>query len=163
MTGSSGGQKGSYKKLHLQSPQLIERLHRRFLDIVKVEIDRLGIQDINNILALILYNIGRDEMTVGESTDRGYYRGSKVSYKVKKMLENAYLEQERSTHDRRSVRLRLTDKGLDLYARINTLYKSHVAKLGWGFLGADRLSEMNDIFRQLERFWSDEIRYGVQR
>ena len=163
MTDSSGGQEGAYEKLYLESLQLIERLHRRFLDVVKVELDRLGIQDINNIQALILYNIGRDEMTVGELTGRGYYLGSNVSYHVKKMVENAYLEQERSTHDRRSVRLRLTEKGLDLYGRINTLYETHVTTLGRGPLGAEKLSAMNDILRQLERFWSDEIRYGGQR
>lgn len=163
MTDTPGGQEGAYKKLYLESLQLIERLHRRFLDVVKVELDRLGIQDINNIQALILYNIGSDEMTVGELTGRGYYLGSNVSYNVKKMVENAYLEQERSTHDRRSVRLRLTDKGLDLYSKINRLYETHVTTLANGPLGEDKLSSMNDILRALERFWSDEIRYGGQR
>ena len=80
-----------FKRVYLDSLQLIERLHRRFLDVVKVELDRLRIQDINNIQSLILYNVGRDEMTVGELTSRGYYLGSNVSYNVKKMVENGYL------------------------------------------------------------------------
>jgi len=83
---------------------LIERAHRHFLEVVKSDLDRLGIQDINNVQALILYNVGTDEMTVGELTVRGYYLGSNVSYNVKKMVENGYLLQERSPHDRRSVR-----------------------------------------------------------
>ena len=70
---------------YFEAIQLIERLHRYFLDVVKVELDRKGIQDINNVQAMILYNIGHDEMTVGELTLRGYYLGSNVSYNVKKM------------------------------------------------------------------------------
>jgi len=152
-----------FKRVYLDSLQLIERLHRRFLDVVKVELDRLRIQDINNIQSLILYNVGRDEMTVGELTSRGYYLGSNVSYNVKKMVENGYLEQERSPHDRRSIRLRLSQKGLDLYDQINALYETHVVTLGRGPLGPDTLEEMNKTLQALERFWSDEIRYGGTR
>src|SRR3546814_5884749 len=89
---------------YLSSINLIERLHRQFLEVVKGELDRLGVQDINNVQALILYNIADDELTVGELTNRGYYLGSNVSYNVKKMVENDDLIQERSTHDRRSIR-----------------------------------------------------------
>lgn len=152
-----------FKRVYLDSLQLIERLHRRFLDVVKVELDRLRIQDINNIQSLILYNVGRDEMTVGELTSRGYYLGSNVSYNVKKMVENGYLEQERSPHDRRSIRLRLSPKGLELYEKINALYETHVVTLSRGPLGSDTLSGMNDTLQALERFWSDEIRYGGTR
>ena len=98
------------KEEYLSVIRLIERLHRQFLEVVKGEIDRLGIRDINNIQALILYNIGEDELTVGELTQRGYYLGSNVSYNVRKMVENGYLIQERSTHDRRSIRVRLSEK-----------------------------------------------------
>ena len=69
---------------------LIERAHRHFLEVVKADLDQLGIQDINNIQALILYNVGQDEMTVGELTVRGYYLGSNVSYNVKKMVEGVH-------------------------------------------------------------------------
>jgi len=152
-----------FKRVYLGSLQLIERLHRRFLGVVKVELDRLRIQDINNIQSLILYNVGRAEMTVGELTSRGYYLGSNVSYNVKKMSENGYLEQERSPHDRRSIRLRLSLKGLELYEKINALYETHVVTLSRGPLGSDTLSGMNDALQTLERFWSDEISYGVSR
>ena len=97
---------------YLEVIRLIERLHRQFLEVVKTELDLAGVEDINNIQALILFNIGQDEMTVGELTNRGYYLGSNVSYNVRKMVENGYLIQERSTHDRRSIRVRLSDKGL---------------------------------------------------
>ena len=99
----------SVKETYCETIRLIERLHRQFLEVVKGELDRIGIEDINNVQALILSNVGREEMTVGELTNRGYYLGSNVSYNVKKMVENGYLVQERSTHDRRSIRVRVSD------------------------------------------------------
>src|SRR5712672_4552711 len=98
---------------YLEVIGLIERLHRQYLEVVKLEIDRLGVQDINNVQALMLYNLGDAEMTVGELTLRGCYLGSNVSYNVKKMVENGYLAHERSVHDRRSIHVRLTEKGLN--------------------------------------------------
>ena len=96
---------------YLESIHLIERLHRQFLEVVKGELERQDIQDVNNVQAVILYNIGKDELTVGELTNRGYYLGSNVSYNVRKMVENNYLIQERSAHDRRSVRVRGESSG----------------------------------------------------
>src|SRR3954470_9073034 len=95
------------KAAYLETIGLVERLHRHFLEIVKLELDGMGVHDINNVQGLILFNIGDAEMTVGELTLRGCYLGSNVSYNVKKMVENDYLVQERSEHDRRSIHVRL--------------------------------------------------------
>lgn len=138
---------------------LIERLHRHFLEVLKVELDRLGVQDINNVQSLILYNIGDDELTVGELTARGYYLGSNVSYNVKKMHENGYLAQERSAHDRRSVRVKLSDKGLALRDRIKDLFARQVDALDRNGLTTEELSRANDTMRKLERFWSSSLDY----
>jgi DNA-binding MarR family transcriptional regulator len=77
-----------------------------------------------------LYNIGEDELTVGELTNRGYYLGSNVSYNVRKMVENGYLIQERSAHDRRSIRVRLADKGLELRNIVDSMFDRHSERLG---------------------------------
>ena len=139
---------------------LIERAHRHFLEVVKADLDRFGIQDINNIQALILYNIGQDEMTVGELTVRGYYLGSNVSYNVKKMVENGYLLQERSPHDRRSVRVKLSDKGLALHKKMGECFEKQASTLPGAALTPDELTRMTDILRKLERFWTGMINYG---
>src|SRR6266699_2904858 len=81
---------------YLEVIALVERLHRHFLEVVKLELEGLGVHDINNVQGLMLFNIGDAEMTVGELTLRGCYLGSNVSYNVKKMVENDYLVQERS-------------------------------------------------------------------
>lgn len=140
---------------------LIERVHRHFLEIIKADLDRKGIQDINNVQALILYNVGGDEMTVGELTARGYYLGSNVSYNVKKMVENGYLTQERSPHDRRSVRVKLSDKGLALHKGIGEQLEKHIGSLPGAGITPEELNKADDVLRKLERFWTSMINYGA--
>lgn len=141
-------------KTYYETVQLIERMHRHFLDVLKIEIERMGIQDINNVQALILYNIGGDDLTVGELTVRGYYLGSNVSYNVKKMVEAGYLEQERSQHDRRSVRVHLSEKGRDLKEKLSTIFQRHMKDLRMVELDEEKLNVINERMRLLERFWA---------
>jgi len=132
---------------------LIERLHRQFLELVKLELDGLGIHDINNVQGMMLFNIGDAEMTVGELTLRGCYLGSNVSYNVKKVVENGYIVQERSVHDRRSIHVRLTDKGCDLRDRLSVMHKRHVEMLGQTAITDGDLQGVAVTLRRLERFW----------
>jgi DNA-binding MarR family transcriptional regulator len=141
---------------------LVERLHRQFLEVVKLELDKEGVHDINNVQAMILYNIGEAEMTVGELTLRGCYLGSNVSYNVKKMLENGYIVQERSPHDRRSVRVRLSDKGLELHQKISKMHERHVAALMQGVAQNDELVSAHKTLRRLERFWIHNVELGAR-
>jgi DNA-binding MarR family transcriptional regulator len=140
---------GSY----LEVVSLVERLHRHFLEVVKLELEGLGIHDINNVQGMMLFNIGDAEMTVGELTLRGCYLGSNVSYNVKKMVENGYLAQERSAHDRRSIHVRLTEKGRRLRDRLTVMHQRHVTMLADTALSLEDLKAVNVTLRRLERFW----------
>ena len=144
---------------YYETIQLIERLHRYFLDVVKMELDRRGVQDMNNVQAMILYNIGHDEMTVGELTLRGYYLGSNVSYNVKKMGENDYIEQERSVHDKRSIRVKLSDKGKNLYQILNEMFERHESKLEGTELTPERLNDTIKTLQMVERFWNAQTQF----
>ncbi len=144
---------------YLVTIRLIERLHRRFLDVIKTELDRLGVEDINNVQTLILSNINEDQLTVGELTIRGYYLGSNVSYNVKKLVENGYLIQERSSHDRRMTRVRLSDKGLELTAKIDELYQRNAEALAEGVVTAEQLRDLNNVLNGLERYWSRLVNF----
>ena len=143
---------------YLETIQFIERLHRQFLEVLKNELERAKIADINNIQALILFNIGQDEMTVGDLIERGYYLGSNVSYNVKKMVENGYLVQERSLHDRRSIMIRLTEKGLGLCARLNGMFDRHAALLAKSKLSVEDFKQLTAIMRKIEGFWTQPSR-----
>lgn len=145
---------------YFESIQMIERLHRYFLDVLKVELDRKGVQDINNVQSMILYNIGDDELTVGELTIRGYYLGSNVSYNVKKMVENGYLIQERSVHDKRSIRVRLSEKGTALRDTITEMFGRHEGLIEGTELSSERLETLNKTMKLLERFWASQTNFS---
>lgn len=146
---------------YYESFTLIERLHRHFLDVLKVELDRSGIVDVNNIQALILYNMGGDEMTVGELTVRGHYLGSNVSYNVKKLVENGYLLQERSLHDKRAIRLKQTEKSANLRRVLSDAFQRHVGHLNSSTVGEDELGKLNEALKKLERFWTSALTQGM--
>lgn len=147
------------KQAYLATINSLERMHRQFLEVIKNELDNTDVRDINNVQALILYNIGGDELTVGELTLRGYYLGSNVSYNVKKMTENGYLHQERSSHDRRSVRVKLTEKGLELSRALETMFERHSGEVSDN-LDAETLEQANNILRSIESFWLQQLGFG---
>ena len=150
------------REAYLNMISMVERLHRQFLELVRVELDTLGVLDINNVQALILFNIGSSEFTVGELTLRGCYLGSNVSYNVKKMVEAGYLVLERSTHDRRSVRVRLSPKGLDLCAKLDAMHDRHTTALGETPVDQAALEQTNVTLRRLDRFWTHHVDLGTR-
>lgn len=140
--------------------RLIERLHRRYLDVIRAELTRLGADDINPVQALMLRNIGGDEVVVRDLVERGYYVGSNASYNIKKLVEAGYLEQTRSAFDRRSVRISLTPKGLDLRNKMGELEEADLAALGADTETEKSVANACRLLRRLERSWSDFVRYG---
>ncbi|MDB5644210.1 MAG: Transcriptional regulator, MarR family [Hyphomicrobiales bacterium] len=153
---------GEVRPAYLEALTLVERLHRRLLDVIKDEFDRRGRSDINAVQALLLYNIGDKELTAGELRTRGYYLGSNVSYNVKKLVEMGYLHHARSRVDRRSVRISLTEKGRAVHDVVAGLYDKHVLTVEQiGGISGDEFARMNTALARLERFWTDQIRYRL--
>ena len=140
---------------YLEVVSLVERLHRQFLEVVKLELDASGLHDINNVQALLLFNLGDAELTVGELTLRGCYLGSNVSYNVKKLVENGYLVVARSEHDLRSYRVKLSDKGRTLRDEMSAMYQRHIEMLGQTSITEDDLRGATAILQRIERFWSE--------
>ena len=148
--------------LYLESVHLVERLHRRLLDVIKDEFDRQGRDDINAVQALLLFNIGSSELTAGELRSRGYYMGSNVSYNVKKLVELGFINHARSRIDRRSVRISLTEKGQEVAETVSRLYQRHVGSIHKvGGIGQDEFGQMNKLLQRLDRFWNDQILYRL--
>lgn len=145
------------KTAYLESIKLIERMHRQFLEVVRLELDRLGIRDINNVQALILYNVGDEELTVGELSHRGYYLGSNVSYNLRKMVENGYVVPERSTRDRRSIHIKLSPKGRTLWRHLDSMFDRQTASLQMGLISASDFSNVSSTMSKLERFWINAL------
>jgi DNA-binding MarR family transcriptional regulator len=150
------------KPLYLEALTLVERLHRRLLDVIKDEFDRAGRSDVNSVQALLLSNIGDSELTAGELRTRGYYLGSNVSYNLKKLVEMGYIHHQRSRMDRRSVRVSLTEKGQEVADIVNKLYDRHIRSIDQvGGIGSDDFQMLNRSLQRLERFWTDQILYRL--
>jgi DNA-binding MarR family transcriptional regulator len=145
---------------YLESLALLERLHRLLLDVVKDEFERLTVLEINSVQALLLFNIGENEVTAGELKSRGYYQGSNVSYNLKKLVELGYMHHQRSDIDRRSVRVRLTEKGRKIRTMLTELFARHADGLEKrGLIGPVEMDAINMSLKRMERFWTEQIRY----
>jgi len=160
---SSDGQGGDPTGLlprYLDTLSLVERLHRLLLDVIKDEFERLSVLDVNAVQALLLFNVGDNEVTAGELKTRGYYQGSNVSYNLKKLVENGYMHHARCEIDRRSVRVRLTPRGHELRRIVADLFARHAeGLLKKEVIDSAELDRINVALRRMERYWSENIRY----
>ena len=148
------------KKEYLELTRLIERLHRRFLDVLRAELGRMGIKELNAVQALLLSNIGAEEIAIRDLVERGYYQGSNVSYNIKKLTDMGYLDQERSQHDRRSVTVRLTPKAMDVVKRVRELEDINAGNVESSGIKPADLTTATDTLRRIEQMWAEHIRYG---
>ncbi len=145
---------------YLEALALVERLHRLLLDVIKDEFERVGVLEINAVQALLLFNIGDNEVTAGELKSRGYYQGSNVSYNLKKLVEMGYMHHQRCEIDRRSVRVRLTTKGREIRDVVTDLFQRHAEGLeSRDVISAEGVADITASLKRVERYWSDQIRY----
>jgi DNA-binding MarR family transcriptional regulator len=138
---------------YLKLAAMIERLHRLFLEVVKTELNQINVRDITNVQCLILYNIGQDHVNIGDLTSRGYYLGSNVSYNSQKMIKNGYLLQKISSNDRRSVHVRLSQKGIELYEKLHKIFAVQAREFNLAGAGGESIIDLCDRLSDLEKFW----------
>jgi DNA-binding MarR family transcriptional regulator len=147
------------KENYYNSIVMIEKLHRLFLEILKYELKKLNTNDINNIQALVLYNIGENKLSVGGLTSHGYYLGSNVSYNLRKMVENGYIMQTLNDYDRRSSEVKLTQKGLEMYKKIDVIFEQHSKYLNENNIDENTIINLKDTLQTIERYLNNvEIR-----
>ena len=146
----------------LKSLSLLEQAHRRLHDVVKDDLERSGERSLTGVQALLIYEIGEDETPASALRARGAFAGTSLSYNVKKLQEGGYLTQERSSDDKRTIRLKLTERGLKVRTRVESLFAKQAAALEpTASVRPDDLSQLNKTVSRLERFWSDQIRYQL--
>ncbi|WP_106744796.1 MarR family winged helix-turn-helix transcriptional regulator [Yoonia maritima] len=159
-SGLSAARSASFMASYLDALTLVERLHRLLLDVIKDEFERVAILEINAVQALLLFNVGDNEVTAGELKTRGYYQGSNVSYNLKKLVELGYMHHQRSEIDRRSVRVRLSEKGRNVRAIVSKLFTTHADGLvDRDVLDHEGLEDITASLRRVERYWTEQIRY----
>src|SRR5450432_128721 len=139
------------RPVYLEALTMVERLHRRLLDVIKDEFDRRGRSDVNAVQALLLYNIGDKELTAGELRTRGYYLGSNVSYNVKKLVEMGCLHHAPSRVDRRAVRISLTPLGREIQQIVAMIYEKQIETVEQiGGVSGDEFQKLNSSLGRLE-------------
>ena len=154
------GEAKSFMSSYLEMLALVERLHRLLLDVIKDEFERVGVLEVNAVQALLLFNIGDNEVTAGELKTRGYYQGSNVSYNLKKLVDMGYMHHQRCEIDRRSVRVRLTERGRGIRDIVSELFERHADGLvDREILGLEGIDTITGSLRRVERYWGDQIRY----
>ncbi len=139
--------------------RVIDHMQRRLHDVIRVELGRIGVDDISPMQALMLLNIGHDELTVRDLMERGYYLGSNASYNLKHLVEQGYVDRGASARDRRAARLRLSEKGEWLCAEIGKLESRQSEQLLRSPADAQDLETTYRMLRRLERLWGDVVRY----
>ncbi|WP_035715433.1 MarR family transcriptional regulator [Azorhizobium doebereinerae] len=145
---------------HLELVRVIERVHRRYCDLLRVELTRLGIDDISPPQVMLLLTIGEDELSVRDLLERGHYLGSNASYNLKQLLEASYILRTASARDRRSARIRLDAKGrhlCEMIRGVDETYHRLVAR------DADEERDLGVAFamlRRMEFVWTNALRYG---
>lgn len=145
---------------YIELTLLIERLHRRFLDVLRIELKSIGVRDINGVQALMLTNIGDGEIIIRDLIERGYYQGSNVSYNIKKLTDYGYLDQERALHDKRSITVKLTEKGKKVVEGIRAMEEKNGVRFETTIGNGESVADAANMLRKLERTWDEFIRYG---
>ncbi|CAO3357127.1 winged helix DNA-binding protein [Azospirillum palustre] len=140
--------------------RLIERMHRRYLDVVRVGLSKQGIEDIGPVQALMVMLIGEDELSVRDLMERGYYLGSNASYSLKILVDAGYINRAANQRDRRTARLQLTDKGRELWEGLRRMEQAQAEALVRNETEVRDLKASYRTLRRLDRLWGDMVRYS---
>lgn len=160
MNGASSTETGSdFVINHLEIARVIERAHRRFLDLLRIELTRLGTDDISPSQVMLLFTIGSDELSVRDLLERGHYLGSNASYNLKQLVEGGYVDRSPSLRDRRSARLKLTAKAVSLCDAIRSMHDT-AERSPRDEAEALELTTAYNVLRKLEMHWTSALRYG---
>lgn len=152
--------KASPARLMQELPRQIERMHRRFLDVVRLELGRVGVRDISPVQVMMLSNIGNENISVRDLIERGYYLGSNASYNLKQLVEGGYVERQASARDRRSAHLKITPKGQDVLTKLTALELQWAEPILKDEAQAAAIEATFKTLRHMERCWSDAVRYA---
>lgn len=139
--------------------RVMESITRRFLDVLRMELARIGVTDLSPTQALMLLHIGGEELSVRDLLERGYYLGSNASYNLKHLVETGYVDRTPSQRDRRAARLRLSERGLAACEGLKRLETARADSLLRSKADGADFETTYRTLRRLERAWMDLIRY----
>lgn len=139
---------------------MLDRLHRRYLDVIRLELEEIGVRDVNPSQALMLTMMNEDDVPLRDIMQRGGYTASTATYMIKKLVEHGYLEQARATHDRRTMRLRLTRSGKRVSEHLMLLNSRHADHVGSEEGLSAEIADTTSTLRRIDRVWTEFLTFG---
>lgn len=155
---ASRKEKVAPSQVYHEVARIIERMHRRFLDVLRIELGRIGIDDISPVQVMMLLNISTGEISVRDLIERGYYLGSNASYNLKQLVDQGYVDRSASPRDKRAARLKLSARGMELTEQLRAMSGLHADALINTDTDFQDFETTYRTLRRLERKWTDVIR-----
>ncbi|WP_375292956.1 MULTISPECIES: MarR family transcriptional regulator [Ensifer] len=146
---------------YFELARMMERASRRFTGLLRAELTKLGVDDIGPAQAMVLLAIGDAEVSVAELLDRGHYVGSNVSYYLKQLGDGEYIDRAASQRDRRSARIKLSEKGKQLCDALRKAAGAYERVLSHGEQDRRNLETAFQTLHRLELVWGNATRYGI--
>lgn len=135
----------------------IAQSHKRLMAFIQMSLDRAGKRDINASQALLLFNIGEESFQVMELARRGYYTGTNISHAIRKLVDHGYVTQKRCEHDKRTMSISNTYKGLEIADTVRQQHTLIFEELCDDTLSEGRLTEAHLVLRQIRIAWNDHL------
>lgn len=145
-------------QMYHEIARIIERMHRRYLDVLRIELGRIGIDDVSPVQVMMLMNISTGEISVRDLIERGYYLGSNASYNLKQLVDQGYVDRAASPRDKRAARLKLSVRGAELCEQLRRMSTLHADALIRADGDMQEFEVTYKTLRRLERKWTDVIR-----
>ena len=133
---------------YLEVMSQVQGLHWKFLQLIKLELERLSVTDINAVQCVRLFNMHDVETTITAMN----LRGCNVAYNISKMVGAGYLTREYQARDRRCAVIKLTDKARSLRAQLSHIHQRHAQSLTQTLITDSDLEAALITLRNLERF-----------
>ncbi len=142
------------KSTLIKANDVFSRISSVFMEIIRLEIERIGVYNLTAAQYIILQHLGNDRIPVGDLSLRSSYFGTNISYNVRKMVENEYIIQEKSQHDQRTHYVSISPKSKELIAKIDQALDEHGDLLHKYGIDRKYFEEILSSIGKVDDFWT---------
>jgi hypothetical protein len=146
------------KDIYFETVAHIERLHRLFLELIHLELEKLEVYDISNVQSLILYNLGGETRSLEDMAHGGYYLGSNIAWNVRKMVESGYMEPDDPSPQipQEKMRFRLSPQGRQLRQKLDRIFTQQAGDLEKKGVAAQAVQQTSSLLHKIEDCWKSQ-------
>lgn len=136
---------------------ILDQTHKSFLELMNHELESIDANDLTPIQGFIILSIGDNNVSLSEIVLKRGYSGSNASYNIKKMVSGGYIKQIPSPHDKRSFLLTLTEKGKNIFDKLQSSMDTHAQK--FERIIKDRINYRRAIkfLKEVDSYWRNSL------